>query len=412
MHEPPTPQRLLIPLGIGTVISLLSDATLYTVLPNPEISAQVGVSLGMVGVLLAANRATRILVNGPVGALYENLPRRNLMVLSLILGTLSSVLYVVGSGPAIFLCGRILWGIAWSILWIGGNTMVLDIATRKNRGRLSSQFQTWFFIGIATSSFMGGLFTDLFGFKGGLMLSTILIGLVALLWFFFLPETRPRDRLLQNRPEPAKQPKKTVWKDVAIISLPLFAVRLVFAGVLASTSILWLEDLVGERAKFAGMSLPLATLTGAFIAIQAAIGIFGARTAGYLSDLTGRRWLVMSMGIFIGVVGIFTMTLDILPLALSGGLIAAVANGSVQTLVPAIAGDHSKGKNHSRSLGLIYASGDTGSTLGPLIALNLLNSRILPLDDIFRGCSIFLSLVLALSLYNSYLSRQRRQRKN
>jgi hypothetical protein len=35
-------------LGIGVVLSLLGDNTLYTVLPDPEIAAQAGLSLTMV----------------------------------------------------------------------------------------------------------------------------------------------------------------------------------------------------------------------------------------------------------------------------------------------------------------------------------------------------------------------------
>ena len=62
-----SPKQILNVLGFGTAISLLGDATLYTVLPNPTIAAQVGVSLAMVGILLGANRAIRLLLNGPMG---------------------------------------------------------------------------------------------------------------------------------------------------------------------------------------------------------------------------------------------------------------------------------------------------------------------------------------------------------
>jgi len=50
-------------LGLGTAVSLLGDATLYAVLPHPEIASQVGVSLAMVGLLLSANRAARLVLN-------------------------------------------------------------------------------------------------------------------------------------------------------------------------------------------------------------------------------------------------------------------------------------------------------------------------------------------------------------
>ena len=52
-----SPGFILNLLGIGSAISLLGDATLYTVLPHPDISAQLGITLSMVGLLLGANRA-------------------------------------------------------------------------------------------------------------------------------------------------------------------------------------------------------------------------------------------------------------------------------------------------------------------------------------------------------------------
>ena len=156
-------RRVLTLLGAGMAISLLGDATLYTVLPSPAIAAQAGVTLAMVGVLLGVNRAVRLAFNSPVGLLYDRLPRRRLLVASMGLGTLSSVIYALGAGFWPLFAGRVLWGLAWSLLWIGGNTVVLDLSTDQNRGRLSGLFQMWFFLGVGLASFLGGLFTDLLG---------------------------------------------------------------------------------------------------------------------------------------------------------------------------------------------------------------------------------------------------------
>jgi MFS family permease len=390
-----SPQRVLVPLGLGTVISLLGDATLYTVLPNARIAAQAGLTLGMVGVLLGVNRAARLIVNGPVGLLYDRLPRRGLMVASLLGGAVSSVLYAAGSGFWSLFAGRVLWGIAWATLWIGGNTMVLDIASDENRGRFNGQYQMWFFVGVAMSSFLGGLFTDLFGFRGGLWLSTGLTGLAALMWFLCLPETRPPAQASQR--QSSRGPAVPFpWDTTLAASVPLFGVRFVFAGVLAATSILWLEGLVGERLNFLNTAtLPLATLTGAFVAVQATISILSAPAAGYLSDRLGRRWPVIVLGLLMGAVGVWLMSRPVPVQALAGALIAAITGGSVQSLVPAIIGDRVDEWQQGRALGVIYIAGDLGSTLGPPMALGLLNSGITSLGGVYRGCAIlFLVVVL------------------
>ena len=82
-------------------------------------------------------------------------------------------------------------GVAWHILYIGSNAVVLDISTDENRGEHSGQYQMWFFFGVAFSSFAGGLLTDIFGFRTTMWLTTAVIGAAAFLWLLLLPETRP-----------------------------------------------------------------------------------------------------------------------------------------------------------------------------------------------------------------------------
>ena len=82
MKSDPAPRRVLTLLGVGTALAMLGDATLYTVLPNPSIASQAGVTLTMVGVLLGVNRAIRLVINAPIGVLYDRMPRRPLLVAS------------------------------------------------------------------------------------------------------------------------------------------------------------------------------------------------------------------------------------------------------------------------------------------------------------------------------------------
>jgi MFS family permease len=165
--------------------------------------------------------------------------------------------------------------------------------------------------------------------------------------------------------------------------------------VLAATSILWLEGLVGERLNFLNtVTLPLATMTGAFVAVQAMISILSAPAAGYISDRLGRRWPVVVLGLLLGAVGVWLMSRKVPAQALAGALIAAITGGSVQSLVPAIIGDRVDEWQRGRALGVIYIAGDLGSTLGPPMALGLLNSDIISLGGVYRGCAILFVVVV------------------
>ena len=46
------PSHVLLPLGLGTALSLMGDATLYTVLPTH--TAEAGIALSGVGIILAS----------------------------------------------------------------------------------------------------------------------------------------------------------------------------------------------------------------------------------------------------------------------------------------------------------------------------------------------------------------------
>lgn len=394
-REAPSSARVLIPLGLGVAVSLLGDSTLYAVLPHPDIAAQVGVSLSSVGVLLGVNRLVRLLFNPLAGALFDGFPRRGLLIGSMVLGIGSTALYAVGYGMPPYLLGRVLWGAAWSGLWIGGNTVVLDIAGAQNRGRLSGQFQMWFFIGVGSAALLGGTFTDAFGYRQGLWLSAGLMVLMAVTWLIALPETRPATSQLGNRSRMSLT-GPFPWRTSLSAAVPIFAVRFVLAGVMASTTILWLSSFFGERLEFAGSALPIATLTGAFVALRTLTGIAGAPLAGLISDRGGYRWPVVAGSLALGAGGSWLMSTTWIPLAVLGALMVALASGGVQALAPAMAGDRVAVRGYSRSLGLIYSLGDLGSALGPPIALALLGT--LSIGQIYRLSAVVMAAALAFAL--------------
>lgn len=396
---PQSPNRVLIPLGIGLVLSLFGDQTLYTVLPKPDIAAQAGVSMAMVGVLLGLNRLTRIITNGPAGMLYDRLPRRSLMIASITIGAISTMMYAMGNGPVPMIIGRILWGIAWSGIWIGSNTIALDISGENNRGTINGRLQMWFLIGVGISGFSGGLFTDLFGYRGGLWVSTGLTTLAVILWAFFLPETRSAS----SPSKTDKKPKHTLslhnWKTAAIVSVPYFALRVVFAGVLTSTTILWLSQYVGDEANILNLTIPLATLTGTFVLMRVLVSVISAPVIGRFSDRIGRRWAVLAVIFISGAAGLWLMSLPLLTLAIPGIMLAAVTAGGIQSLVPAIIGDQAKEKHRSRMLSIAFTFGDLGSAIAPALALGLL--PLIGLEKIYLLCAGMFGLSGIFSLWHA-----------
>jgi MFS family permease len=389
--------RVLAVLGIGIALSLLGDQTLYTVLADPRVLSQAGISLAMVGVVLGVNRLTRIFFNIPSGFLYDRSKRRRLMILSISIGGISTACYALAPNATLLLFGRVLWGISWSGIWIGANTIALDLSDDRDRGGISGRLQMWFFLGVAASSLAGGIFTDALGYRSGMWLSAGLTAFGVILWLFTLPETKAEPRSLTETQANPTSGAPFPWRVALMAAVPLFALRFVFAGVLAASTILWLGRFVQDGLTLARITLPLATLTGGFVALRVLVSMLSAPAAGSLSDRLGRRWPVLGFATLAGSIGLWTMGLTSPLLAIGGALLATISAGSIQGLVPAIVGDGASGAQKSRALSVVFTIGDLGSALGPVIGLALI--PVFGIGEVYQLCALLYGGVALLAIW-------------
>jgi len=344
----------------------MGDATLYTVLPTHTSDA--GIALSSVGIILGVNRAVRLFLNGPAGLAYDRWPRRRLFVPALFIGALSTAVYAATHGFWPLLAGRLLWGLAWSGIWVGGATIILDVATDQDRGRWTGLYQTWFFLGAALGAFAGGLLTDKLGYSATMWVGAVLTTLGGLAALFLLPETRG------VRPNPgtpsAKETKRSLrtnWSLWIVTSLQGIN-RFVTAGVLAATMALLVQD----RLPSAGLALGVATLTGTLMAGRTLLSTVSAPLAGTMSDWLGSRWKVTAGGLTIGIISMILIAWSTPAAILAGVSLGAVAGGSVQALVTALTGDLVSQEQRGRAIGLLHTVGDLGSAVAPPVAYALL----------------------------------------
>jgi MFS family permease len=350
---------------LGTALSLIGDSTLYAVLPTH--TNQAGIALASVGIILSANRLIRLVFNSLAGSAYDRLPRRGLFVMALFIGSLSTALYSVRGFWSI-MTGRLLWGLAWSGIWVGGAAIILDISSDLDRGRLMGAYQTWFFLGAGFGALLGGILTDWLGYQIGMLVSAFLTaagGLVALL---FLPETRP----LPTRAESQRPLSSSwgwlrhpgLWVSVTVQAINRFAI----AGVLVATTALLVEEYLNIRVFIFG----LGTMTGLLVAGRMLMSTLSAPLGGAFSDRLGNRWLVTLFSAILAALSMFLISRSTTLALVSGLLGSAAASGVLQTLTTALVGEQVEHYQRGRAIGLLHTLGDLGSAIGPLTGYALL----------------------------------------
>lgn len=373
-----------MPVGIGTCLSLLGDASLYAVLPTHTEAA--GVTLASIGILLSANRFIRLALNGPAGVAYDRWPRRRMFVPALFVGAFSTALYAFTEGFWPLLLGRLLWGLAWVGIWIGGNTIVLDIARDQNRGQWVGAYQISFYLGSSGGFLLGGVLTDRLGYHEAMSISAGLTFLGALVALVFLPETlgsRQKAAEAEAARRPAVQSSAGTVDSVATqppAAWPVYAAavalyasqRLALAGVLSSTFGLFLLEQMGDPVQLAGHSLGVATLTGLGLGLSRLIAATAAPVMGGLSDRMGNRWRVAAGGLLPGAAGFGLLAAGLPLTTLVGVPLTAVTEGSNQGLSTALLGDLSAFERQSRRLGVLFTIGDLASAIGPPLAYALI----------------------------------------
>lgn len=395
-ESPYSPWRVFLPVSLGTGLSLIGDASLYAVLPTHFQDA--AISLAAVGVMLSANRFIRLALNGPIGILYDRLPRRRLFVPALFLGAFSTAIYALTLGFWPLLLGRLLWGIAWVGIWVGGNTLMLDISQQQNRGRWVGMYQISFFLGGAGGAVLGGFLTDWLGYHRAMGIGAGLTLLGAVIALLFLPETRPAhlNSPATDNIEPLPLSPAPRRAELGSAFSLLGANRLAISGMLLPTFGLFLQTHLGDTARFASITLGVASLTGLALGISGLISMVSAPVFGNLSDKTRSRWSVVTGGLLPGISGFGLLALALPAAPFLAIPLTAISSGSNQSLSTALIGDLSGNRQRGRRLGMLFTIGDFASAVGPPLAYALIPA--VGLNSIYLLCAAIFVVMFVVAL--------------
>jgi len=302
------------------------------------------------------------------------------------------------------LAARLLWGVAWALINVGGLTMILDRSTGADRGRMTGFYQVAYLSGLALSPLLGGALTDALGFRPAVRVCAAVSALGLIVAVVALPETRPPagqagPRVTAARPSlPALAVAlRQVDRRIVLAAWLYLSIFFVSNGVLMSTISLYLGQRWGDSVSLGERQVGVASLAGVMLALRAVLGIVAGPAAGVVSDRLPSRWPVVWVGAALVVAGLGLLTLPLGAAGVAGGvLLVALGGGALIATLAALVGDLAAGAQKGVLIGGMATAGDIGSASGPLLAYALAAS--LDLRWVYLGCAAIMAVGLGLAL--------------
>lgn len=361
------PRRQVIIFALLTAACVASDAMLYVVLPVRCMDAGLS-SLWEVGLVLSLNRLARLPLNPVIGWVYSRLSVKTCTIFAALLSLLIPLGYTQAASFAAWAALRVLWGLAWSLLKLGGLFTVMDAAGEHDRGYLIGLYTGTYRLGNLAGMLGGGLMADIAGLRPTLFAGAVVAAIALPMAVFLLRRTPPSYR---NAPDtPGGEKKKGL---AALLSAELFwvlftclFVTLIIEGFFMSTLSALLEYHFGAGVNV-GIFLGCATLAGIMQSMRWSWDPLLSPLVGRISDGPIGRTGMFAAGCFCAAVlfALTTLQLPLLPwlLIIVGIELCCTA---MTTLSDALATDVA-----SRSQAVVVITAytlaiDLGAALGPL----------------------------------------------
>ncbi|NMA94891.1 MAG: MFS transporter [Clostridiales bacterium] len=386
-------------LFLAIAISLLGDSNLYVLLPI--FAEDIGIPLVAVGILLSANRFTRLITNYYAAYLYSYMGSRRMFIMSIILASITTFVYGLPVGAVVLTISRVVWGSCWSFMRFVGLTRIAGVSTDENRGTLTGIYQSVVSIGSLVAVPIGGILSSIVGYRNTFYILSGLT-LVVGLWLTALSlrpsrdydydeiiETKEKAIIKKQKDIPKKTERNIDLKSIYSLS---FLNSWISSGLLISTIGYILLLKFGESVKLLNWGIEIQIIAGLLVSIQRFFGLFLPVFSGRLADRYGRiktvilTCLIQSIAlIIIALTNLFTT----LSLSAILGFIGITILSNVLTAIAIGYNDMNKDKN---ILGHFTTWQDIGSAFGAMAGYSL----VIAIG--YRNTYIMTAIVLMIAL--------------
>jgi len=379
-------------VAAGVVASLQVGKVAIAV---PQLRADFGLDLSMVGWLMAMFSLLGVAGAVPVGAWVARAGDRCLVVAGLLAIAAGSTAGALAGGVAVLLAGRIVEGLGFVLITIAGPSVLQRMVSSSGKDLAFAIWSCFMPTGIAIALFSGSL---LDGWRGFWLGNAALAALLALLLLLGVPRSVGGSAAPVSWHSMARDALDTAKAGApALIAASFVIYSLQFFALFSFLPVLLIERIgVGMAAA------------GSLSAVACCVNVAGNLVAGVLLKRGVARWLlaaVASASMGLSAIGIFLPVLGAVPAFLlclvfsgAGGLLPATLIGTSPIVAPSA-------RLVPMSMGLLMLGSNLGQMIGPLIVGGAVDLLGWPAAAVIVAVAGAMGVLLALGLRRSMARR-------
>ena len=338
-------------LGFGSIVPVVA---LY--------AEDFGVSQTAIGLTIAIYGLARFLINVPAGQLADVAGRRITLATGGLVTVIGTALCALAPSYAVFLFARFIAGAGAAAVLTGGQIVLADIASPMNRGRVMAIYQGVFLFSVGAGSWPGGWLAATFGLAAPFWANAMLAGVVTLLAWFFVPETR-RIADTPGRPQAPPVPMRRQLRQLGaspgfiLISSVSFAAFFARTGGLFNVIPLLAEDEIGLSPDQIGLGIGMISIVGLLLVYP----------SGALVDRFGRKAVIVPSTLLSAAALLGFAVADTFPQFMLASTFWAASSGIAGAAPAAYAADVAPRGMIANAMGLYRSLADSGYVLGPMV---------------------------------------------
>nr|WP_235728481.1 MFS transporter [Halosimplex carlsbadense] len=365
---------------VSTFFIGFGGGVIFPILPN--LGTVLGISPFFVGLILSANRFSRLFANAPAGSLVDRFGTRKPFVIGMFVQGISTSGYVIAMiaplPAAWFMAARLLWGVGSALVFATAYTIADDISDGGSRGSNMGLIRGGVLFGFPAGVVLGGLVSELSGNVVAFTVAAAFAFFASVVAYLTVPETHVDGGANQS----VKPWDINTSLPALTVGMVNFAVLFVYIGALFATLVVFIG-----RNQLSVFGFDAQGSSGLFMGLTVVAAGVSMYLGGYVSDRNQSRVPILLAFLGVTSVGFVLLALadSVVTLAIAC-LCVGLGQGGTSGPLMALLGDLVVDGEMGRAVGTNNVFGDIGGGFGPIVTLPVV--EVVGFWPVYLACAV------------------------